>query len=190
MAESPNSKQTKINRVMVIGCCGAGKSNIALKLEDYLDLPLIHLDKLFWKSGWTQKSIAKFQLDHEKVINQERWIIDGNYSSTMAERYEKADFVILMTLPRHQCIWGVIKRRFTFRNQTRPDMTEGCPERINWEFLKYLWNFHKTQLPKIENILNKTESNKKVLRIYSRQEADELLTDMRAIVSPAALASE
>ena len=166
-----------INRVMVIGCCGAGKSTITLKLKNDLELPVFHLDKLFWKAGWEQKALEEFRAEHEQIIKNSHWVIDGNYASTMSERYEKADLVIFMALPRWQCLWGVIKRRLTYNKQTRPDITEGCPERFDWEFYKYVWNFHKTQLPKIEAIINTDNSKKLIYRITSRKQANEFVRE-------------
>ena len=85
---------------MIIGCCGAGTSTLSFKLADHFNLPLIHLDRLFWKSGWIESERDEWIAKHQQIIDQDQWIIDGNFSSTMSERLEKADLVICMDLPR------------------------------------------------------------------------------------------
>ena len=169
----------KLNRIMVIGCCGAGKSTLSFQLVDHFDLPLFHLDQLFWKPGWIESERDEWIAKHQEVIDQDRWIIDGNFKSTMSERLERADLVICMDLPRWKCLWGVLKRWFQHRGKTRPDMNEGCKERLDWEFTKYVWDFHRDQRPGLLKQLAKFE-NKKIHLVRSRKEANSLL---KAIIS-------
>ena len=168
-------KNYEINKIMIIGCCGAGKSTLSYKLRDHLNLPLYHLDQLFWKSGWKQVEIEEYKRKHQNVIQKPQWIIDGNFNSTMAERIELTDLVIILDLPRWQCLWGVFKRIIKYRGKTRPDMTHGCDERIDWEFIKYVYNFNRDQLPKTMDILNRYEKKKQIIQITNRKEIDKLL---------------
>ncbi len=165
----------QINKIMIIGCCGAGKSTLSFKLAEHFDLPLIHLDRLFWKSGWVESERDEWIAKHQEIIDQDQWIIDGNYSSTMSERLEKADLVICMDLPRWKCLWGILKRRIKYQGTTRPDMTEGCPERLDWEFTKYVWDFQRDQRPAILKKLAPFKDKKTIHMVNSRKEANALL---------------
>ena len=48
-----------------------------------------------------------------------------------------------MDYSRWACLWGMFQRIILNRGKVRPDMAEGCPERLDWEFVKYIWNFNK-----------------------------------------------
>ena len=75
-------------------------------------------------------------------LEKPAWIIDGNYARTLPLRLEKCDTVIYLDFSRWLCIFGVLKRVLTTYGTVRPDMPEGCPERFDWEFLKWVWNFN------------------------------------------------
>lgn len=134
-----------MERIMIIGCGGAGKSTLARKLGEKTGLPVVHLDKLFWKPGWESVSREEFDRLHRQELAKERWILDGNFDRTMLERLARCDTVIYLDFPRIICMFGVMKRILTTYGTVRPDMGEGCPERIDWEFLQWVWNFNKNK---------------------------------------------
>ena len=134
-----------MERIMIIGCGGAGKSTLARKLGEKTGLPVVHLDKLFWKPGWESVSREEFDRLHRQELAKERWILDGNFDRTMLERLARCDTVIYLDFPRIICMLGVMKRILTTYGTVRPDMGEGCPERIDWEFLQWVWNFNKNK---------------------------------------------
>ena len=131
-----------MQRILIIGPCGAGKSTLAIKLGKRLDLPVFHMDQLNWKSGWIESSKEELLGKIANVIAADRWIIDGTYGGTLAERIARADTVIYLDFPIRLCILRLLKRIWTYRGRSRPDMTEGCPERFDAAFLWYLicWN--------------------------------------------------
>ena len=165
----------QINKIMVIGCCGAGKSTLSFKLAEHFDLPLFHLDRLYWKSGWVESEMDEWKTKHQEVIEKPQWIIDGNYKSTIKERLELADLVICMDMPRWQSLWGIIKRRIQYRGKTRPDMNPGCNERLDWEFTKYVWNFQRDQRPALIEHLKEYEGKKPIHRVTNRKQVNILL---------------
>ena len=138
-----------MERIIIIGCGGAGKSTLARQLGEKLNLPVVHLDKLFWKPGWVEST--KEELDGKilAAMEEDRWILDGNYSRTLPMRLEKCDHVIFLDFPRWLCLWGVLKRVATGYGKVRPDMPEGCPERFDREFMVWIWNFPKNVRPKL-----------------------------------------
>lgn len=131
-----------MQRVLVIGPCGAGKSTLAVELGQKLRLPVFHMDQLNWRAGWVESSKDEIRAKLWDITATDRWLIDGTYGGTLAERLEPADTVVYLDYPIRLCIWRLLRRIWTYRGRTRPDMTEGCPERFDLEFLIYLmrWN--------------------------------------------------
>lgn len=145
-----------MERIVIIGCGGAGKSTLARQLGDKLGLPVVHLDKLFWRPGWVQVSQEEFDALLQVELEKEKWIMDGNFNRTMQERVARCDTIIYLDFSRFACICGVVKRVLTTYGTVRPDMGEGCPERIDFEFLKWVWNFNKNKRERYYRLLNET----------------------------------
>lgn len=132
-----------MQRVLVIGSPGAGKSTLSHELAARTGLPLFHLDKLFWRPGWVERDREEGCAELAQVLAGERWIIDGNYGSTMPMRLARADTVVWLDYPTSLCLARVFRRWWQFRCKTRPDMTQDCPENLNLEFLVYVLNFRR-----------------------------------------------
>ena len=130
-----------MHRVLVIGSPGAGKSTLARALATRTGLPLHNLDRMHWLPGWIERDRAAGLAELRGVLAQERWIIDGNYGSSLPERLTRADTVVWLDYPTSLCLARVFKRWWQYRGRSRPDMTEGCPENLNLEFLLYVLNF-------------------------------------------------
>lgn len=143
-----------MERIVIIGCGGSGKSTLARQLGEKLDLPVVHLDRLFWRPGWVQVSQEEFDKLHQAELAKDKWIMDGNFNRTIPERIQRCDTVIYLDFSRIACLLGVLKRVITTYGKTRPDMGEGCPERIDWEFLKWVWNFNKNKRERNYKLLN------------------------------------
>lgn len=152
-----------MERIVIIGCGGAGKSTLARQLGEKLDIPVVHLDKLFWRPGWVQVSKEEFDKLHREALAREKWIMDGNFDRTMAERITRSDTVIYLDFSRFACLMGVLKRVFTTYGKVRPDMGEGCPERIDWDFLKWVWDFNKNKREKNYRLLNEAEGKETIV---------------------------
>ena len=147
-----------MERIIIIGCGGAGKSTLARKLGEVLDLPVVHLDKLFWKPNWVEKSNEEFDALLAQELAKDRWIMDGNFNRTMPERIKRCDTIIYLDFSRIACLMGVLKRIITTYGKVRPDMGEGCPERIDLDFLKWVWNFNKNKRESYYKLLNEAEN--------------------------------
>ena len=143
-----------MKRVVIIGCGGAGKSTLAQELGKRTGLPVIHLDSIFWLPGWVEMNRDEFDRKIRAEMAKEAWIIDGNYNRTMPERIAHCDTIIYLDFPRIVCLYGIFKRLLTNIGKTRPDMGEGCPERIDWEFLKWVWNLNKKNRERNYKLLN------------------------------------
>ncbi|MGH9197551.1 MAG: hypothetical protein ACRD1T_17640, partial [Acidimicrobiia bacterium] len=152
-AESPG---VGLKRVAVIGCAGAGKSTFSRQLAEVTGLPLTHLDRCFWRPGWVETPTEKWRGLVAELASEERWILDGNYSSTLDLRLPLADTIVFFDYPRHICAYRVLKRSALSR--PRPDLPEGCEERIFgagfFSFFGWVWNFNTRSRPNIEKALS------------------------------------
>ncbi|MBA4852857.1 DNA topology modulation protein [Emticicia sp. BO119] len=167
-----------MKRIVIVGCGGAGKSTLARQLSEILHLPVIHLDKEFWQPGWEMRPKEEERKILEEVARQKEWIIDGNYQSTMQRRFEAADTIIFLDFSTLICLRRVIKRYFEYRGTTRPDMTEGCPEKLDWEFLSWIIGFRHSYRSIILKKIAQYGSHSKVLVFQRPQQVGQFLNDL------------
>ena len=133
-----------MERVMVIGCGGAGKSTLARKLGEKTGLPVVHLDQIWWSPGnWEHLSREEFDVRLAVEMEKDRWVMDGNFNRTLDVRLERADMVIYLDFPRWLCLRGWIGRVLKNWGRAREDMAPGCNERFDPEMAAWIWNFNK-----------------------------------------------
>jgi len=150
---------------------------MARRLHDKTGLNVIHLDSFYHQPNWTEPPKEQWVKTVEKLIKGDNWIIDGNYGGTMEIRMERCDTVIWLDFPRTICTWRVLKRFLKNRDRVRPDMAEGCVERFEWEFIKYVWSFPREKQPGIEARVNKF-SELKTYRLKSNREVENFLENI------------
>jgi adenylate kinase family enzyme len=173
MKASGSGKAMK--RIVVIGCSGSGKSTFSRKLQQVTGNPLHHLDKLFWLPDWELRSDVEQDRIQKERIKEDNWIIDGNYQRSLPIRLERADTVFFFDYPRRLCLYRALKRIVSNRKRTRPDMGEGCPERFDWEFMKFIWNFNKNNRPGLIALLDQAPDGTKVQHFRRPREAADYL---------------
>ena len=147
-------------RILVLGTPGSGKSTLARKLSISLKTKAIHLDKYFWLPGWVETASDVWDLKLNKILNEESWVIDGNYINSLTKRIKFATHIVYLDIPWYKSIYRIILRMFKYRNTTRPDMNTECQERLNFEFIQFLlWaiKFNFTYKKNIINILSDTD---------------------------------
>ncbi|MDN3449016.1 topology modulation protein [Planococcus sp. APC 3906] len=157
-----------MRKIMVVGVsAGVGKSTFAAKLGEILDLPVHHLDSYHWKPGWQEAEKEEFESVQYNIVKRDRWIIEGNYSSTFDIRMAQADTFIYLELPLRVCLYRVLKRWLSNIGKTRPDMGEGCPEKMEWEFLKFIVTTYAARKVKMRSrmrsFLEARDGNKVIL---------------------------
>jgi adenylate kinase family enzyme len=167
-------------RILVVGCAGAGKSTFSKRLGELLGLPVVHLDSFFWGPGWKETRPDEWEAKVRELTRREAWVMDGNYGGTMDVRLAAADAAVFLDMPRNLCLWRVIGRRFRFAGKPRPDMAPGCPEKIEWQFLKYIWNYPKTRKPGVLAKLESLPDGKETFVLRSSGETEEFLREIEA----------
>ncbi|MBC8079739.1 MAG: DNA topology modulation protein [Gorillibacterium sp.] len=170
-----------MKRVMIIGSPGSGKSFLAQKLQEQTELPVIHLDRLYWKPGWVKTEHEEWLPIVQELVKQPKWIIDGQYGSTMDIRMQAADTVIYLDRRRLANVWGVTKRRIAFLGKSRPDIGPDCVEKINREFflfLKYVWSFERKSKPAVQALLDHYGETKRIIVLKSRKEIRQFIRSL------------
>ncbi|MCL2445942.1 MAG: hypothetical protein FWD06_04155 [Oscillospiraceae bacterium] len=155
-------------RIMVFGSSGSGKSTMARRIGEATGLPVVHMDTIWWEPGWVSRPRDEVYAMHAAAIAEPAWVFDGNYSSTRDERMQRADTVIFLDFNRFTCLCRVLKRRVMFHGKTRPDLTEGCPEKIDLAFLKFVWVHFPRKRPGVLTWLAEIPPHKQVFHLKGR----------------------
>jgi adenylate kinase family enzyme len=169
-----------MKKILVIGSGGAGKSIFSRRLGEKTGIEVIHLDKLYWCAGWLEPPKDEWRRTVETAVNGDEWIMDGNFGGTMEMRLAACDTAIFLEMPRTVCLYRILKRWLTYRNTNRPDMTEGCNEKIDFEFLKWIWEYPKKNRPAVEEKLKRFENDKTIIRLKSNAEVEDFFTKLQA----------
>ncbi|CAH0196070.1 hypothetical protein SRABI96_01795 [Peribacillus sp. Bi96] len=172
-----------MERIMVIGVsAGVGKSTFARGLGEYLNIEVHHLDTFYWRPGWVEAPLNDFISAQKEVLSHSKWIIEGNYSDSFALRSEHADTIIYLELPLHVCLYRVVKRRLSYIGKTRPDMSVGCNEKLDWQFVKFIMITYFPRKKKMKNILGelqRTKPEKLIVILKSKQEIEGYLLNRK-----------
>ncbi len=166
-----------MNRILIIGCPGAGKSTFARRLAQITGLPLIHLDRLFWQGEWETVSREEFDARLASELSKPSWILDGNYDRTLPLRLRHADTVFFFDLHTLTCLWGVTERVFANYGKCRPDMGGHCPERLGKhtrELYRHVFAFRRKHRESYRKLLSRAEGVT-VISFRSRRDADAYL---------------
>jgi|ERR1700733_3458479 len=177
-----NSKMIK--RIAIIGNAGSGKSTLTQKLHKITHLPVYYLDQYFWKPGWVRTDPDEYKKMHDALCDKDEWIIDGINLRVMEYRIQRADVIIFLDLPRYICFYRIFKRTFHHYGKELLSSPKGCPERFNWEFIKFLkwvWDFKKKYPPAIMELLKKYSEQKQVYVFKSQQEVDAFVKNRMAL---------
>ena len=145
-------------RIVIIGYSGCGKSTLARQLSQKYNVPVLHLDSIHWLPNWVENNLDdENYLVSDFLDKNQSWVIDGNYSKVQYHRrLELADKIICLELNRFICFWRVFKRYIKHYGKTRADMGEGCNEKLDWEFIR--WVLHDGR--------NRSEKYKKIAELY------------------------
>ena len=121
-----------MKRVVILGRGASGKSTLARRLGEITGLPLIELDKVFWQPGLVATSRDQWAAAQEKLVEEERWIMDGDLGpyDAVEVRLRAADTIIFLDFSLVRCAWRALRRSpertdfwrwlLAYRRQSRP----------------------------------------------------------------------
>ena len=167
-----------MKRVLVIGPGGAGKSTFARQLGNALNLDVNHLDTTYWRSGWTKPSEDEWLQTVNRLVSGDSWILDGNFGGTLELRLKHCDTVVFLDMSRLLCLWRIVKRRLFYRNRSRPDMAEGCHEKLDLDFILWVWNYSRRSRPRVVKLLREQCDGKEIVWLRSRREVRNFLASL------------
>lgn len=159
-----------MEKVIIIGCPGAGKSTFARKLKEKTGLPLFYLDMIWHKPDGTNISRDEFDGKIKEIMKKKQWILDGNYIRTLEMRLKECDTVFLLDYPLELCLEGASSRI----GKERPDMP-WIESELDLEFRQFIVDFPRDSLPKIYELLKKYEKEKELHIFRKREDAEEYL---------------
>lgn len=172
-----------MKRVMIVGGPGSGKSTLARLLGERTGLPVHHMDHIHWKPGWQVRSRDdKDRMTHE-VHMQDEWIFEGGHSNTYEERLLRADTFIWLDFPVWLRLFRVLKRSLVYYGRNRPDLPEGCPERLNWQTAEFVWFILRTRVKsrsRLATIYRAPPDHLKTIRLKSLSQVSGFLSGIGA----------
>jgi adenylate kinase family enzyme len=167
-----------VDRIAIIGCGGSGKTHLATRLAALLNLPLTHLDGVYYDADWNPLPQDEFAAIQRKLVSAQRWLIEGNYASTLPIRLAAADTVIFLDLPAVTCLIGIAARRWRYRSGQHAK--DGVYDRLTWNFIRYIWGYRKIMRPRVRQLVAEYGGHVQLVTLTSRREADRLATQLGA----------
>jgi len=174
-----DKSRTIIKRIMIIGQPGSGKSFLARKIGDQTGLPVVHIDNIHWQAGWRERSAEEKARLCAEVHAQEQWIFEGGFSRSWDDRLARADVLIWLDIPLWLRAIRVIRRTLQYHGSSRPDLPEGCPERFNWEFTRWIWKTRTSGKKKMQAFYANTSAEKLKFHVQNRKHVSTLLQDLK-----------
>lgn len=158
-------------KILIIGISGTGKTTLARKLSASLNIPIYPLDKLIWKENWVEASQAEVETGVKNIVQKDSWIIEGFISPCAEIKLQKADLVLYLDYSGPRAAWGGLKRYWQHRGQVRLEMPAGCIEKLDWKYLKVMWN--RMERMEIEEAIKGYEN--KTIRLESPRKLKKYL---------------
>ncbi|MBB5916817.1 adenylate kinase family enzyme [Nocardia transvalensis] len=162
-----------MDRIVVLGCGGSGKTHLANRLAAVLALPVTHLDAVYYDSDWNPLPHTEFAARQRDLVAGPRWLIDGNHVSTLPIRLAAADTVIFLDLPAVSCLAGVAQRRWRYRGGQHP--ADGVYDRITWDFVRYICRYRATTAPRVRRLITEHGRHAQLITLSSRRHTTQFL---------------
>jgi adenylate kinase family enzyme len=169
-----------MQRVLVLGPGGAGKSVLSRELAGITGLPLVHLDREFFEPGWVKPAPDAWNAKIDAMLSGDRWIADGTHADTLDRRLGYADGVILLDYSRMIAVRGVFKRLLTRNGRRRADLAPGCRNRLDRDYWNWVWKYHRETRPEVAALLKRHADHIELVTLKNRRHANQWLDSLRA----------
>jgi adenylate kinase family enzyme len=156
-----------VDRIAIIGCGGSGKSHLARELGASLGITPVHLDTVYYDKDWNPLPKDQFAALQRDLVSAPRWVIDGNYASSLPIRLAAADTVIFLDLPARTCLWGIAQRRL--RHGGGQHQAIGVYDRITWGFVRYILGYRRSMAPRVRALITRHAAEAEVIVLRSRR---------------------
>lgn len=171
-----------MNRINVIGTTGSGKSTFAKALATKLNVDYVEMDKLFWKPNWGESPDDEFFAKLEAALQQDGWVLDGNYTRTIPIKWKGVDTIIWLDYSYFTNLFRICKRSVQ-RALAQDELWEGTGNRESWRKLFsqdsiVLWFFRgyaKNKKRYAKMMIDEQYPHIEFIRVRSPKEAQRLL---------------
>jgi adenylate kinase family enzyme len=178
MSSGPAVPVRPMRRIAIVGATAVGKSTLAERLGRLLDLPTYHLDSLFWRPGWVPTPEHEWEQLLRRLVAGDRWIIDGGFTTSMRMRFEGADTIIFVDLPRRVSFASVFRRRLLHAARPAPGIPQGCRPMFNLRLLRWIWTFPDDHRPVIMQALSDYAEGRNVIHVTSRAQLRRFVSSL------------
>ncbi len=168
-------------KISILGYSGAGKSTLARELGELYGAPVLHLDKVQFKQNWEERERSeKERIVADFLDANSSWVIDGTYSGLHFDRrLKESDLIVMLLFNRFTCFKRVISRHRRFKGKTRPDMADGCAEKLDLEFAKWVLLDGRTPKKRAKFKRAASEFPEKTVIIRDQRQLDKLLDTLK-----------
>ena len=174
-----------VQRILVMGASGSGKSTLARRIGERLCLPVVHLDRLYWRRNWVEAPETEFVAAVGQAARGQAWVMDGNYTRTLDLRLPRAEAVVWLDLPRHVYFPRAVLRSLRNLGTTRPDIADGCPERIDPRFLfGWVWDYPRRARARQVHVMATLPPHVRGITLRSPAEVRAFETDLPRSLTP------
>ncbi len=168
-------------KISILGYSGAGKSTLARKLGELYNIPVLHLDTVQYKPNWEERERSeKERIVADFLDENTSWVIDGTYSGLhFKRRLEESDLIVMLLFNRFVCFKRVVSRYRKFKGNSRPDMADGCAEKLDGEFARWVLFDGRTRKRRAKFRRAAGEFPKKTVIIKNQRQLDKFMNDLK-----------
>lgn len=169
-----------MNKILILGNSGSGKSTFGKQLSEKLNIDLLFLDVFVYDESWDNPNHKQMEDEVQKFLAKDKYIIDGNFLNYAKERFTDCDTIIFLDINRFICLKSVLDRKKEYIYKYRESRSDNVMERINFSYIKWVifWFYIKSK-PKIKKIL-KDNKDKNIVILKSRKEMANYIDNLKA----------